>query len=227
MTFVNNEHLTRQAEIIPAEVLNKHITVIGAGAIGGWTVLSLAKMGFNSIKVYDPDVISIENMNCQFYPYKAIGESKVVTLYKLVKSFANIRIEAVSALYGEGSQLGSGIVIAAVDSMAVRKEIWKMHLGNEATEYIIDPRMGAETALMYVMNPNSEKDVESYEKTLYSDENAVQERCTAKATIYTANLLSGLVCKAVKDIVVNKPYTRVSQWDIGNNSVVLWPSKKA
>jgi len=226
MTYIQNEHLTRQAEIIPNEVLDKKITVIGAGAIGGWTVLSLAKMGFHNITVYDPDIISIENMNCQFYPHKAIGKGKAVTLYKLVKSFADVRIEPISELYKSGDPLGSGIVISAVDSMEVRKEIWNMHLGNEPTNYIIDPRMGAETALMYVMDPNSSKDVQSYEKTLYSDEDAVQERCTAKATIYTANLLSGLVCKAVKDIAVGNPYTRVSQWDISKNSALFWNSKK-
>ncbi len=226
MSFIQNEHLTRQAEIIPFDVLSKKITVIGVGAIGGWTVLSLAKMGFSNIKVYDPDVVSIENMNCQFYPYKAIGQSKVEALKKLVKAFANVNIETVHGLYTSDDAPGEGIVITAVDSMSARRMIWDNHVGNPLTEYIVDPRMGAEMSLMYVMDPNHDKDIKSYEKTLYTDENAVQERCTAKSTIYTANLLAGQVCKAVKDIVVGKPYTRVSQWDIGNNKAMWWSSKE-
>ena len=111
--------------------------------------------------------------------------------------------------------------------MAARKGIWDAHVKKAmATQYIIDPRMGAETALLYVMSPMNSKDIESYEKTLYTDDNAVQERCTAKSTIYTANLLAGLVCKAVKDIVTDNPFTRTTQWDIGKNQLMSWNNRK-
>ena len=220
--FVENEHLTRQLDIISGEALDKRITIIGAGAVGSWVALSLAKMGFQRINVWDDDEVTIENMNCQFYPYKLIGEKKVDALYKLIKGFANIEIRTFDRRYTGGA----GIVIAAVDSMESRKIIWDAHKNSAWTSYIIDPRMGGESSLMYVMNPNDEKDIKAYEKTLYSDENAVQERCTAKSTIYTANLLAGQVCKAVKDIAVGQPYVRVSQWDIGNNEVMWWTSDK-
>lgn len=226
MNFIESEHLTRQAEIIPLESLGEHITIIGAGAIGSWVALSLAKMGFNYIDVLDDDVISIENMNCQFYPFKAIGQPKVESLKKLVKAFADVNIRTYNGRFSPEHAPFGGIVISAVDSMEARKMIWDRHKNNAETKYIIDPRMGAEKSLMYVMSPNDPKDIGSYEKTLYTDENAVQERCTAKATIYTANLLAGQVCKAVKDIAVGQPYTRVSQWDIGNNNAMWWSSKK-
>jgi molybdopterin/thiamine biosynthesis adenylyltransferase len=219
---MSTHHLTRQMDIIPLNKLDKQITVIGAGAVGGWTVLSLAKMGFGNIKVFDHDEIDVENMNCQFYPFKAIGHPKVKVLKKLVKDFANLQIEVEYGRY-EGKEQFPGIVISAVDSMAVRKMIWDAHSKKSpATTHIIDPRMGAEVSLLYVMDPNNEKDIDSYGKTLYSDDDAVHERCTAKATIYTANLLAGQVCKAVKDIAVGQPYTRVSQWDIANNFVQMW-----
>lgn len=222
---VENEHLTRQLDIIPVEALTKQITVIGAGAVGGWTVLSLAKMGFENLTVYDMDTVSIENMNCQFYPYSAIGKSKTESLKDLVKSFANVDINAINGRY-EGKQSFDGIVISAVDSMAVRRLIWDAQKkAKSKTEFVIDPRMGAETSLLYVMSPKDEKDVTAYEKTLYTDDNAVQERCTAKATVYTANLLAGQVCKAVKDIAVGAPYTRLSQWDINKNVVQMWNKK--
>ena len=43
---IKNEHLTRQIDLIPTRVLNIPITVIGCGAIGGWTTLMLAKWAF-------------------------------------------------------------------------------------------------------------------------------------------------------------------------------------
>lgn len=219
-----NENLTRQLDILPVKHLGQQITVIGAGAVGGWTVLSLTKMGFGNIRVFDFDEVSIENMNCQFYPFDAIGKNKAIALKEQVKKYSNFEIEAIPERYDE-SKLSPGIIICAVDSMKVRKKIWDIHCGKSPnTRYFIDPRMGAETALLYVMNPMSMEDRKSYKKTLYTDTEAVQERCTAKATIYTANLLAGLVCKAVKDIVVGKPYTRVVNWDIGENQAMLFRS---
>jgi len=222
--LTENDHLTRQSDIIPRENLNERITIIGAGAIGSWVALSLAKMGFEQLTVFDDDIVSIENMNCQFYPYKGIGEPKVKVLHSLVKAFANVEIEGFNRRYAPGTQL-HGIVISAVDSMEARKMIWEEAKKSSTVSMVIDPRMGAETSLLYIMNPKDAKDVASYEKTLYSDANAVQERCTAKATIYTANLLAGQVCKGVKDLACSTPYTRLSQWDIGKNHVQIYTKK--
>lgn len=222
---LTNEHLTRQLDLIPVDVLGEQITIIGAGAIGSWVALSLAKMGFENIRVFDHDTIEIENMNCQFYPHAAIGQPKVKALFTLVKEFANVEIEAIHGKY-EGGQF-PGIVICAVDSMKARRLVWEEHKETAfGTKFIIDPRMGAESALLYVMNPMDPKDVDDYENTLYTDEDAVQERCTAKATIYTANLLSGLVAKAVKDIVTRGPYPRTAAWAIDQNALQCWSPVK-
>jgi len=85
---------------------------------------------------------------------------------------------------------------------------------------VIDPRMGAETALMYAYNPLSPAECDEYSKTLYSDENAIQERCTAKATMYTACMLSGLVAKTVKNIVCKEQSSRNLMWDINADDMI-------
>lgn len=216
---MTNPHLTRQLDILPPEKTEIPITVIGAGAIGSFTVLALAKMGFEMIQVFDNDEIEVENMNCQFYRFKDIGKPKVIALKELVKEFTNVEIDARHELYERGSF--KGIVISAVDSMKARKLIWDNHKElSPATKFIIDPRMGAETAMLYAMNPMSVKDIVSYEKTLYSDDNAEHERCTAKATMYTACMLSGLVAKTVKDIVTNGNYPRTVVWSIKDNDFI-------
>lgn len=218
-------HLTRQYDLLPPEKTDVQINVIGAGAIGSFTVLALAKMGFSQIKVFDFDKIEVENMNCQFYRFSDIGKHKVLALQELVKDFTNVEIEAVADKY-EGGQL-PGIVISAVDSMAVRKMIWDNHKELAfQTKFIIDPRMGAETAMLYTMSPTDEADVASYDATLYSDEDAMSERCTAKATMYTACMLSGLVAKSVKDIVTDGPYPRNALWSIKDNDLIIHTKKK-
>lgn len=216
-----NEHLTRHLDILPPEKLGVPISIVGAGAIGSWTTLALAKMGFADITVYDMDTIEIENMNCQFYRFADIGKNKAEALHDLVKDFTNVEIEVVPEAYKGG--LLKGIVISAVDSMEVRKLIWDSHK-NKAhnTKCIIDPRMGAEIAMLFTMDPMDGQDQASYEKSLYTNENAEQERCTAKSTIYTANMLSGLVAKTVKDLVTDGPYPRTAIWSIAENDFRAW-----
>lgn len=212
-------HLTRQLDIVPLGILGEPITIIGAGAIGSFTALTLAKMGFCDITVYDFDSIEVENMNCQFFRHSDIGKKKVDALRELVHDFTGIEIEAHAEKYEGG--MFKGIVISAVDSMAVRKLVWDEHKEFAmGTKLIIDPRMGAEDVLCYAMTPTKLKDITTYEKTLYSDDEAVQERCTAKATMYTATMLSGFVAKIVKDFLHDDcQYARVTQWNIGKNAM--------
>lgn len=220
MRSSNMDHLTRQMDIIPVTTLGQAITVIGAGAIGSFTVLSLVKMGFENVTVYDFDDVSVENMNCQWYRLQDIGKKKAEALRDLIREFTGVDINAVSERFQE--QPLRGIVITAVDSMAARRHIWERIKATPSAKILIDPRMAAEYALAYVMNPADHKDVLSYEKVLYTDDEAVQERCTAKATMYTSTMIAGYVAKAVKDVVTGGKYARVSHWDIGMNNLLNW-----
>lgn len=219
-------HLTRQLEILPPEKTTTPIHVIGAGAVGSFTVLALAKMGFDDITVQDFDTIEIENLNCQFYRRSDIGKLKVVALQELVEDFTCVKIKTDTTRYIGGGPM-DGIVIAAVDSMEARKCIWSAHKGKAVgTKLFIDPRMGAESALVYAVKPVVQDDIKSYEKSLYSDERALHERCTAKATVYCACMLSGHVAKICKDLVMGLPYSRTTQWNMAQNAFLSYPSKE-
>lgn len=225
--IINNDHLTRQMEILPLESLHVPIFVIGAGAIGSFVVLSLTKMGFEDITVFDFDEVSVENMNCQWYRFRDIGLPKVKALQALIWDFTNVMIKPRQTRFRENNGLElKGIVISAVDSMEARKVIWNEVKSNFRVSWFIDPRMAAEYALSYVMNPNDPKDITAYENTLYTDENAVQERCTAKATMYTATMIAGYVAKHVKDVVTGGEYARVTHWNIGTNVMQNWAKKQ-
>lgn len=212
--------LTRQLDVIPMAVLGAQIHIIGAGAIGSWVALSLAKMGLMDITVYDHDTVSVENMNCQFYPIKDIDRLKVDALQEMVEMFTGTRIQVRPAKY-TGEKL-RGIVISALDNMETRKIIFD-NCKDSAT-WIVDPRMSLEAASLFVCNTRSPKVVEEYSKTFYSDSDAVQERCTAKSTIFTANLIAGLVCKTVKDIITENQEDKIRNLEIhvGRNKMLAW-----
>lgn len=214
------ENLTRQADLIPISILDTPVTVIGAGAIGSFVVLQLAKMGFHNITVYDFDKIEIENMNSQFYQFSDIGKQKVKALTELVYNFTEIRIKGVNERYGEKSECSPGIVISAVDSMKVRKVIWESVSGLNDI-WLLDPRMGALDCALYVVKTSDLAECREYDKTLRKDEDSVSERCTAKATIFTANLLSGLVSKSVVDCLSGVPI-KSALWSIQHNDLQVF-----
>jgi len=209
----NHESLTRQLDLIPIEKLDQKINIIGAGAIGSFTALSLAKMGFTNLTVFDDDIIDIVNMNCQFFRHTDIGKRKVNALRELIFDFTGAEIEVVNDRWN-GAIL-DGIVITAVDSMEVRKQVFETHFKKAYnTTLVLDPRMGAETAILASYSPIKPREGESYAKTLYSDSDAVQERCTAKSTIYCSLSISAMVCSAIKAYVNNDSFPKWKVYDI-------------
>lgn len=225
--MLKHENLIRQMAIIPMDALKMKVTVIGAGAIGSHVVKSLAQMGMGDITVFDDDVVSFENMNAQGFGLSHVGKPKVEALADIVKEYTGIEITAKRERYKEGRF--DGIVVSAVDNMATRKLIWDEHKAKAVNcVAFIDPRMGAENAMLFHMNPMNPVDQKTYEKGLYSDDDAVREPCTAKATIYTALLLSGLVCKAVKDVITEEKETplRTALWNIRGNDLEIWGTPK-
>jgi molybdopterin/thiamine biosynthesis adenylyltransferase len=222
------EYITRHRDLINPEAYNKKIVVVGAGAIGSFVVLALAKMGFQNIHVYDFDTVENENISSQFYSTQSIGMHKAPALFEMVKAFTGISINFHVAKIMDSDTLEGDIVISAVDSMAVRRMI--LNISN--TYWLIDPRMGAEYATMEVVDAQNEKSREDYKRSLFSDSEAVQERCTAKTTIYTVLLIAGQVVKAVKDItsfsdakdgsyVQRDPITNLD-WNIRDNALLAF-----
>lgn len=210
---MKREYLVRQEDTLPYEkVSHLSITVIGVGAIGSFTTLSLAKMGLENIDVIDHDVVSDENMNVQFYPLHTIGQPKVDALEELVKSFTGACITDYQKRWDSDDTLGE-VVITSLDNMATRKEVFEK-AREEGVRCLIDPRMAIESLMVLSTNPSDPEQAEWYEKFLYSDEEAIQERCTNKAVMYTVLSAAGIVCQMVKDYVSGKRPTRIVQWDL-------------
>jgi rhodanese-related sulfurtransferase len=218
----NMQHLIRQSDLIPANTLARKIHIIGAGAIGSHVSIALAKMGFLNQKVWDFDEVSVENMSSQGYRFKDIGKLKVDALKEMVHDYSNQYID-VSPIRYTGEKL-DGIVVSAVDSMAARKIVWQSINNCQLVDYLIDPRMSAEYAVMYIIDPKVQKDITAYDNTLFDDSAGTQERCTAKATMYCASMISALVCKGIKDIVNKDRYPRVTNYNVLDDSMQTWRS---
>lgn len=192
------KHLMRHFDLIDFDKLDTPITVIGAGGIGSWTTFALAKMGFTNITVYDPEKVGIENVGNQLYNFEHIERMKVAALSNLCdKVGSTIKVKAQKFEPVDAAHFNPGtIVIMAVDSMRTRKMIAE-NVPNDC--FLIDGRMGAEKILLYTSF--DKKTRESYIKTIYTDDNAEQVACTAKATSYCALTIAGLIVGQVKSYI--------------------------
>jgi hypothetical protein len=192
---MDTERYVRQQGIVLPEELPA-VTVVGAGGIGSFTVLALAKMGVTTITVYDPDTVEEHNIPNQLYRQAHLTSPKVNALHVEVKAFTDVVIEKKPKLYeGEGV---SGVLISAVDSMASRKEIWSKVKYRPAVPLYIEARMGAEVSRIHTLNPCDPEAIEWYEGTLYSDEEALPDPCTARAIIYNGFAIAALIANQVK-----------------------------
>ena len=77
---------------------HKRIDVIGIGATGSRIVLSLAKLGIESIHVWDFDEVADVNIANQVYGLEDVGKQKVDALKAIVMRDTKINIEIATAI---------------------------------------------------------------------------------------------------------------------------------
>ena len=192
----------RQQDILPPDKLAKlSITVIGCGAVGSFTVLTLAKMGITDITVYDGDTVEEHNLPNQWYKPDHLGMNKTDALWDIIHDFTGVELKA-NAYYYERETL-RGIVICCVDSMDTRLKIWR-EVKKYEPELYLDTRMGAEVGKVLVVHPSLPASRRKYEEDLYPSSEAFQAPCTAKATIYCACGLAAYVGSMVAGYAVGR-----------------------
>lgn len=229
----------RQQDILsPQQLEQVEVTLIGAGGIGSPTALALAKMGIPKLTVYDPDTIEEHNLPNQIYPMtystyggsdgfetpSTIGHSKVIVLGWVLQDYSNVQYKFVEEKYE--SQPLSGIVISGVDSMSARRTIWEgVKAHKDFVDVYIEARMGAEVGMVYTINPKDEVQSKWYEDNmLYSDLDALEIPCTARAIIYNTFMLAALIASQVKKRIRHEPVAKEIVMDIGN--LVLFHSSE-
>lgn len=98
-----------------------------------------------------------------------------------------------------------GVVVSAVDSMVARERIWHESIRFHGTVPLyVDARMGAQVCRVLTVRPSDPDDVRRYEATLYTDEMAVEEPCTAQAIVYTTFGVAALVANQIKRFARNE-----------------------
>ena len=184
---------------------NKIIHILGCGAIGSSASTQLCRMGAEKFVLYDLDSVEIQNIGVSHYVFKDVGKNKVDALKRHLKNInphcdVDVEFGRFSAFV---KPLGEDdIVILGFDSMDSRLEAATAALTKRNRPFaIIDGRMGAEEYHQFVLkNPT----LREYKDTWYSDANATDEPCNAKATSYCSNMSGAFIANAIKRLLTKE-----------------------
>jgi sulfur carrier protein ThiS adenylyltransferase len=184
------ERYSRQESIINNERLSTmKVTVVGTGAIGRNCAIQLAAMGVQHLQLVDFDTIEESNIASQGWLEDDLGKNKVDALADYCKRInSEIKVKAVSSRFGRNMDTGE-VVFCCVDKMRARSLI--ADTAKQKADLFIDGRMAAETLQVYTAC--DEESHATYKNTLFSDGEAYQGACTAKSTIYCANVAAGVM----------------------------------
>ena len=185
----------RQSSLINiSELRNNKIGIIGCGAIGSFTGITIAKMGLTKFLLVDFDKVEKHNLPNQFFTEQNIGELKTRALMNHMVSFnSDVEIHAIGKEFTPNQIKDCQIVISAVDNMEVRKSIFNACKKNKATQLFIDTRMGGLQGQIYTIDMTKNKEKKYYETTLFDNKEAVQLRCTERSIIFTVLGISSMV----------------------------------
>jgi len=212
----------RQRDIVNMERLkNLPILVVGAGSIGSFLVFALSKMGVERIRVVDFDFVEDHNIPNQCYRIEDEKKSKVSSLKEIIKDFAGIEIEIFEEEYKKDLFFDEAqVVISAVDSMKVRKQIFEDCKYNPKILRFIDTRMGGLSIEILNVNPSSPDEIEFYESRLFSDSEAERIPCTARGIIYSVLTCASIVCDIIKRMIMREKMNKRFLVDYTNNTFV-------
>ncbi|MHC4792444.1 MAG: HesA/MoeB/ThiF family protein [Planctomycetota bacterium] len=190
MTMGNDERYSRQRDIVPPErIADCKATVIGVGAIGRQVALQLAAMGIPWLQLIDYDRVEWSNLASQGYLEGDMGTLKVnATLELCWRINAATQIHIVPDRFRRSMEIGN-IVFCCVDRIDVRRLIWEAV--KDRVNFYSDGRMSAE--VLRILTAGDFESRKHYPTTLFNSDEAFVGPCTAKTTIYCANIAAGIM----------------------------------
>ena len=185
-----DERYSRQRDIVPPDRLaGCKATVVGVGAIGRQVALQLAAMGITWLQLVDFDVVEESNLASQGYLDDDLGRLKVEATADLCQQINHrLEVHEVRERFRRSMETGN-VLFCAVDRIEVRQLIW--NAVKDKVNFFTDGRMTAE--VIRVLTGCDETSRAYYPSSLFSAEEVYPGSCTAKTTIYCANIAAGLM----------------------------------
>lgn len=210
----------RQADLVDSTIFKTPIYLIGAGGIGSFTALTLAKMGFKQLNIWDPDEVENHNLPNQFYQIQDVGRTKLGALLPIIYRFTDCRSMMMCPHEWQNNHKLNGLVIMAVDSISVRDEIFQHVKDNKKVIGFIDGRMGGQNAEVYTINPKEQQWMKFYDSRLWDSRDVDDVPCTERAIIYNVCWIASVICNQARLYLEGKIYKRGIMMDFENMEMI-------
>jgi len=174
------------------------VTVVGAGGIGAITALTLAKMGFKNLRLFDAESVEDENVATQFHPVDAVGTLKVLSVSREISRHdPSVAVDFYWSNVDMDTDIKANYIVCTVDSITSRKAVWEAAKKNMGWMYYLDARMGAEVLQLYTVYG---REVGWYDSRInvLNEDDVPDLPCTEKATIYTAMGAAAFICATIR-----------------------------
>lgn len=176
---------------------SRPVTLIGAGSVGSFIALLLARQGIDDLLVLDADDVASHNVPMSAYRPGDVGRPKVEALHDIVLEATGLKIGVVGNVYTD--QPLRHTVIASVDTMDARAAIWKTVRMNPSIDILIDTRVYERFAEVYFVRPCLPEDMAAYEARLYPQDTTVKRTCGNHGIAFMANLVASLAVAGLTD----------------------------
>jgi len=186
----SNERYSRQQDVVPPGRLAAcRATVVGVGAIGRQVALQLAAMGIPWLQLVDFDVVEESNLASQGYLDDELDRPKVEATADLCQQINHrLEVHEVQDRFKRSLVVGNAL-FCCVDRIDTRRLVWDGV--KDRVDFFADGRMTAEVLRVLTACDPASRD--HYPTTLFTQEEAYQGACTARTTIYCANVAAGLM----------------------------------
>jgi len=180
---------------------NTVIMIGGAGGIGSWLSLLLARVGCE-VWIVDNDIIDEVNMAGQLYRISDIDIAKVTAMKLTLNEFAPLaNVYGVNAKVTEDSNYSAQYTFSAFDNMTARKILFEQWASNPDRKAFFDGRMLMESGQVFTVLPGME---DEYRKELFDDSEVEDQPCSAKATSHSGALIASLMVASFNNIIAKE-----------------------
>ncbi|MHC4748150.1 MAG: ThiF family adenylyltransferase [Planctomycetota bacterium] len=162
---------------------------IGVGAIGRQVAMQLSAMGIPWLQLVDFDVAEPSNLASQGYLQDDLDRFKVNATADICQQINHgLEVHEIGDRFRRSIGIGN-VVFCCVDKIETRKLIWNSV--KDKVGFFADGRMTAE--VLRILTACDSQSRKHYPTTLFRAEEAFVGPCTAKTTIYCANIAAGLM----------------------------------
>ena len=133
--------LSKCYEFFQPEKYQGRIHIVGCGSVGSTVAENLVRCGITNLTLWDFDKVEPHNLTNQMFRQQDVGKLKVEALRDLLSEInPDVKNTAVLKPDGWSGEIMSGIIVLAVDSIEIRREIVEKHKGSPFVKAVFDVR---------------------------------------------------------------------------------------